>query len=112
VATQTTVLTIPAGQSLSGAVDTSNALSLYLITPAQWDAANITFQASVDAGANFFDVFTADGEAMMGMSGRLDTVNPLTVNMPKDCRLKLRSGTRASPIAQQQDRQFTIVVVT
>jgi hypothetical protein len=112
--TSTVIATIPAGQSLSNAVNVAAATSLYIITPAQWTPANLTFQFSMD-GTNFFDLFGGLNdvtEVMMGMSGRLGAISSLDVtNLPKNVgSLKLRSGSRDFPIAQEQDAQFSVVL--
>jgi hypothetical protein len=112
VATKTA--TILAGQSLSDAIDISGALQVFIVTPAVWTPANMTFQASCDAGATFYDFFTQAGEErMFGMGGRLDCVSLLDISdMPKSVQIKLRSGVRRNPVPQAQDAAFPVYVVT
>jgi hypothetical protein len=107
-------VTILAGESLSDSFDASGALQLFFIRPSVWTSANITFQASIDAGTNFYDLFAHYGdEIMMAMGDRLGAMSMLDItDFPKSAFLKLRSGTRNNPIDQAQDAVFQVGVMT
>jgi hypothetical protein len=106
--------TILAGQSLSDAFDASGALQLFIVTPAVWTSANVTFQASIDTGTNFFNLFGHLGpEIMLAMGDRLNAMTVVDItDFPKAVFLKLRSGTRNSPVVQAQDAVFQVGVMT
>jgi hypothetical protein len=114
--TATTVtVTIGAGESISNEeFGVSGALQLFVITPDEWTAANVTLLFSID-GVNFHDLFDSHGAAVMfGMSGRLDSINVVKFDfiLPPDSSMKLRSGPRENPIRQKEARTFRITVVT
>jgi hypothetical protein len=91
-------------------VDCSGATRIYLVTPAEWDGANITFQFSQD-GTSFYDLFSRDGvEVHIGMRDRLNTITELDITLLKGW-FKIRSGMRNSPVAQAADRIFQVFVV-
>jgi hypothetical protein len=106
--------TIPAGQSLSNAIDISGALSVYIGLPTVWTPANVTFQGSLDAGATWFDLFDPNHiELMMPMAAdKLGAMLQMNTSVPKFGQVKLRSGVRNNPIAQQQDAVFILYVIT
>jgi hypothetical protein len=106
VAAQT--LTIPAGQSLSGAIDLSGVQLYFIFMPDDWTPANISIQASYD-GSKFFNAINFHGgEIMIGC-------RPGTcISLPPDATLgavylRLRSGTSEDPIPQEASRVFTLV---
>jgi hypothetical protein len=107
-------VTILVGATLSDAFDASGALQLFIITPAVWTPANVTFQASIDAGATFYDLFAHLGlELMVAMGGRLNTMIQIDItDFPKAVFLKLRSGVRNNPVPQEQDAIFQVGVMT
>jgi hypothetical protein len=107
------VATILAGEWLSDAIDLSSAVQVYICTPTAWDAANVTFQASLDGGVTWFDYFGTDNnEVMLAMGGTLGTMGVLREEIPKNAQIKFRSGTRTKPVSQSADREFTVYVVT
>jgi hypothetical protein len=104
--------TIPAGQSLSAGVDCTGGTALNRIQmPAEWNAANISFQISVDNNV-YVDVFDDSGHEL------LFPVVPGTARIltaPLHVRdligwLKIRSGPRDNPIVQQANRIFTVAL--
>jgi hypothetical protein len=107
------IATILAGEFLSDAIDLSSAIQIYIGLPTDWDPANVTFQASLDAGVTWFDFFGTDNnEVMMAMGPTLGGMGVLSASIPKQAQIKFRSGTRARPVAQTTDREFTVYVVT
>jgi hypothetical protein len=87
------------------------------VTPADWDAAALTFSISPD-GVAWSDLFHA-AETSSGMWEPFETglrVVPLgsTVLLPATAEsnlgwLRLRSGTRTSPVEQSADREFSVL---
>jgi hypothetical protein len=104
-------LDIAAGQSVSdNSVDISGAISIFLVTPDDWDRANITFLFSIDNNT-FSDLFDEDGNELI-LAIRKSTIIPLSVTrMPYQGWLKIRSGTRFYPVVQSADRKFTVQIV-
>ena len=109
----TTVLTGPtiaAGQSLSSSLDVTAGFPALIMMPAAWTDAQLTFLASID-GATFSDLFTASGGELIanvipgGTALMLDEAK-----MRGLLYLKFRSGTRAAPIVQEEQRNFIVVV--
>jgi hypothetical protein len=101
--------TIPAGQSLSGAVDCSAGYLARIQMPAQWTPANLSFQISTD-GTNWVDLFDQSGnEALI-------PVVPATSRMMVEPWsqgvgwYRFRSGPRAGPVIQTADRVFTVTL--
>lgn len=96
------------GASLSTAVDLSDRRLVYIVAPAAWTAAALTFQISYD-GATFADLYDESGNEVSytliaGKSMRLPITDWLGVR-----HLKLRSGTSASPVNQGGARNFVLV---
>jgi len=88
-----------------------------LALPDAWDAAALTFQISPD-GNTYLDRHHAQqsvtGEWVSYPATILQTVPNSILLLPPDAGLnigwlKIRSGTKAQPVKQSADRQFTIV---
>lgn len=75
----TTIASIPAGQALSGVVDLAEARLCGIAVPANWTAASLTFQVSVD-GVTWLDLYDGAGPVSVPQaqlaSGRLTLVDP------------------------------------
>jgi hypothetical protein len=68
--------------------------------------ANISFQTSVD-GASWFDLFNGEEVVKLFAADRAVLIDPpIAIAMPF---LRIRSGSRQSPVAQQDDRVITVV---
>lgn len=92
--------TIADGQSLSGEVVCDGLALAAIVVPSGWDAADITFQGSVD-GTNFFNVHdeATDTEwtVQAGASRYIRLNSALTAGIR---RLKVRSGTSGAAVNQ------------
>jgi hypothetical protein len=102
---------ISAGESLSDGIDCSAGELVRLTMPGAWTAsAPLTFQISTD-GVFYNDLFT-----LSGFEVGLPVVVPgAAVIVPSDVGravvfLKVRSGTRASPVVQQDLREFAVAI--
>ena len=104
---------IAAGQSLSAEVDIGNKVLVGLALPANWSAAagGISLQASIDGGTTWNEVttvagtpyaivFTAAGAASLA-------IDPTTLRGISS--LKIRSGTKASPVNQANTVTLTLI---
>lgn len=104
--------TIPAGQSLSNAVDVTAGTLVRIRMPAQWTPANVTFQISPDnVEANFVDLWEIGGEVMIPCAPGRTVALPSEVAALREGFIKFRSGSAAQPIPQQAARDFQVVVI-
>lgn len=95
--------------SLSDAVDLGAMRLQRINMPAAWDAAGLTFQASVD-GAAFLDLHDKGGEVSVpAAAGRSIVVDQAAFRGVR--YLRVRSGTAAAPVAQLAARALTLVTV-
>lgn len=103
---QVGTVTIASGQSLSPQVDTGGRRLAAIKVPAAWTAAALTFQASVDAGVTWGDLYDDSGNevSLAITAGRMIALDALAMVLSPFRYLKLRSGTSASPVAQGADR--------
>jgi hypothetical protein len=104
-------LIIQAGESLSNFVDLTGKDIIRLTMPAGWNSANITFQISSD-GNNYNDLFTYEGTEVTMVVTTAATVVIREDSAIKNAAafLKIRSGTRAFPVPQSQQRDFVLAV--
>ena len=101
-------VTIPAGQSVSTPLDLTSLAVTMVIAPAEWTLANITFPVSID-GVNFFDF--ADAASGLKISRAIQPSTAVKVDQSYTRyahHLKVRSGPRDHPIAQEADRVLTL----
>lgn len=96
------------GASLSAAVNIGEKVAIGILMPAAWDAANMTFQGSVD-GASFSNVYDSSGNELTvtAAASRYIYLDP-TVFVGLN-QIKVRSGTNATPVVQTAARALTIV---
>src|SRR5262245_46530318 len=101
---------IPAGQSLSNAIDLGGGKLVRVTMPEQWTSANLTFQVAASEAGDYDDLFTSLGEEFM------IAVHPGTSILVSDeasrsgAWVRFRSGTHDAPIAQQADRVFSCTI--
>jgi hypothetical protein len=109
--------TIPAGQSLSNAVDCTGANRIVRINmPPEWDGAVLTFMLSPDGGV-FHDLFhvTIPGDAfhtyeVIVTPPHAGSVIVMPLDFGNDVAwVKVRSGTSGVPVVQSADRSFSFV---
>lgn len=106
--------TIPAGQSISNAVNLSDNAMTRIVMPDAWDTnAALTFQFSLDdTDANFRDVYFTDGKEIA-----LKVVPKAAVLIPQQWSLqfgylKFRSGACSKPIIQSANRTFLLAAAS
>jgi hypothetical protein len=102
--------TIPAGQSLSSAIDLSSGSAIFLHVPAEWTPAVLSFLVSpdnilwgdlVDQSSYEITIQIVPGTVM-----RSDWI-PAASGW-----LKFRSGSRHRPVSQSAARLFTLTIET
>lgn len=101
----TKTATIAATESLSGVVALGAGAPVAIQMPAGWDAADVTFQGSLD-GVNFYDLYDESIELQIAVDAdRLVSIGASPfAGIPY---LKVRSGTSDTPVAQSADRVLT-----
>jgi hypothetical protein len=99
---------IAPGESLSDALDCSAGRIIKITMPGDWTFAPITFQTSSD-GVGFNDIMKPDGREVMCtvFEGTAIIGMELITGF-----LKIRSGTRDAPVAQEAIRTFAIAIDT
>lgn len=104
--------TIPAGQSLSNAIDLSVGKAVLFHMPAAWTPAMLTFQLSPD-GTSFWNDVVDFKTKEVTLNVRPGTsINMADWTAIVSGFLKLRSGSSKGPVPQEADRMFTITVET
>jgi hypothetical protein len=103
---------IAAGESLSDGIDCTVGTLVRITMPASWTPANLTFQLSSD-GAFFNDLFDADGReiTMVVTPGAAVVLTDMDwTGKAAIAHLKFRSGTRAYPVLQDEQREFAVAI--
>jgi hypothetical protein len=109
-------LEIPPSEALSNALDCRAGRIVRLGMPSQWTPAALTFQVSPD-GQTYLDMYHTQVTtgAFVPYEVVVPTVVPGTMlSLPPDSGasagwIKVRSGTRDTPVAQQGRRTFLVV---
>jgi hypothetical protein len=108
------LITVPciirAGQSLSDICDCTAGKIVRFAMPPAWTPANLTFLLSTD-GTIWSDLFSHNREvARPVLAGTTVIIKPDEWYMPAVAYLKLRSGSRKTPIVQPVDRVFILTL--
>lgn len=108
---ETQHVVIRAGQSLSEELSLTDRKSapIFVIAPPDWTPALLTFIVKDPDHDTWHDIFDARGRELMisvypGVAYHTDPEAWLPLGTGK-----MRSGTRAHPILQEADREFTLV---
>jgi hypothetical protein len=102
-------VTIANAGSLSGAADLEGKAIAGIVMPADWTAAALTFQVSVD-GTNFKNLYNDSGSEV-SITVAADTFIRLTAEWKGIRYIKVRSGTAGVPVAQGAERQIGLVCI-
>lgn len=104
--------TVSDGESLSEAVYCEGLRLAAIVVPSGWNAADITFQGSVD-GTNWYDLHEPSGDTEVtvqaGASRYIVVADPAAYEGLM--RLKVRSGTSGTPVNQTGDVTVQLVFV-
>jgi hypothetical protein len=102
-------VTIPAGEVVSTPLDLTSQAVTMVIAPAEWTAANLSFLISID-GVNFFDLVDAASGVEIARAIQPSSAVKVDESYTRYVNyLKVRSGPRDNPIAQEADRVLTLV---
>ena len=101
---------IASGASITDAINLGGLRVFGIVIPAEWTAANLTFQASFDAGATWVNIFDKAGDefTVSASASRyviLDPIDFAAIQM-----LKIRSGMSATPVTQTALRDINLVL--
>jgi hypothetical protein len=99
--------TIAAGQSVSNVVKLFSYAVVGLTVPADWTPAVMSVIVSPD-GNEFYDLFDGTGHEFTFnvVPGAMIQIDPVLLSCA--VAVKLRSGTRDAPVAQQADCVFAL----
>lgn len=105
----TELATIAEGAALSNAVSLDGYKYFTILMPAQWTAASLTFQGSID-GTTYYNLYTDGSEVTESVAaGNAYAVNMNALAFASLKYLKIRSGTAATPVNQAAARTISIV---
>lgn len=101
--------TIPSGQPVSEWIDLGQFRICGMVMPAAWDAAVVTFDVSVDFGVTACPLFDENNAELTitVAAGRAHKLPPAA--FLGWTRVRLRSGTSASPVNQTANRVVNLV---
>lgn len=102
-------VTIAKGASLSTPLDLrGHGAPLGVVFPAAWDAAELSFQVSLD-GEYWANLYELGSEMTVpGTAGGAEPLNPATFVAWR--YLRLRSGTAGAPVAQTAARALVLCI--
>lgn len=106
--------TILNGQAMSSPVDFGSKVLCAIVIPAAWTAAALTFQASDDGGATWWNIHDSAGNEVTvpsaaAVAGRRVSVDP-SLFAGVDF-IQVRSGTSAAPVNQGANRVLLLIAM-
>lgn len=110
IGTKELTATIANAGNLSDAVELKGFSILRIAMPADWTAADLTFQVSDDGGTTFRNMYWDWGPELV-----VDAAAAITIELSPFVRLgridqiKVRSGTAGVPVAQAAERKILLV---
>jgi hypothetical protein len=113
---------ISLGTSLSAAADLAALQLQAIVMPAAWDAADLSFQISVDAGVTFNNFYIVGSGSGVGIwkRGYDELVIPVAAariigvfgfSFPKTIQIKCRSGRSSNPVNQTAARAISLITI-
>ena len=104
-------VTVSSGASLSESINLGSTRLSAIMMPADWTAADLTFQASPNSGGTYHNLYDeADAEVVVqAAEDRYIILSPDVWSGVRN--LKIRSGTSGTPVNQAADRAITLVCV-
>ena len=106
------IATIANGASISGEIDLGDKVFAGLIMPAEWTAAVITILVASESGGTFYSLYNDAGTeiSLTVAAGTAIGIADVALALAPWRFVKLRSGTAASPVAQEADRVINLVL--
>jgi hypothetical protein len=101
---------IAAGQSMTDGLNLGGLRLFGLTVPANWTAANVTFQMSADGGNTWTNMYDASGSELTAVAGASRFIAMDPANFASAQWVKIRSGSSASPVNQAQSVALGLVL--
>jgi len=104
-------ITIANGASLGDEIDVEGYTLFAIEMPATWTAANLTFEAASTSGGTFLQIVD-DGGTEVVVTASASVIIGLDAKAPELAALrfiKLRSGTKATPVNQAAARTIKLI---
>lgn len=105
----TKAVTIASGASLSSALDIHDDVVTGVVIPSGWTAANVTFEGSVD-NRTYYSLYEQDGTEVVITSAGQGYYNVELQAFLPVVFVRLRSGTKAAPVTQVDNRTLTVLL--
>lgn len=105
-------VTIPAGESVSDAVDVFSYRCIAIIMPSSWTAANLTFKVSSTLTGTYNDLYDDAGTELTALAAasRVISIDAGSGVMGPVRYLQIRSGTSGTPVVQTAARTLTLLL--
>lgn len=99
------------GESISSEIDLGYGKYFTLVMPGEWDAADLTFQASFDEGGTYQDIYDDLGSVILipAEAGQTISIVINAITFAGVRYIKIRSGTTAVPVVQTASRTIKII---
>ncbi|MDR3560479.1 MAG: hypothetical protein P4N59_03410 [Negativicutes bacterium] len=113
--TGTFTTTIQSGQPLSDEIDLGNEQLVAIQMPTGWDAANISFQASMALAANggiYQDLYNDGGNEVIvvAAASRCIAINAAALSIAPLRYIRIRSGSTGTPVNQTAARILSLIL--
>lgn len=102
--------TIASGASISSVIDLGMQRAFIVDMPAIWTAANLTFLLSFDGGATWKPFYDENGNEIVVIAAAAESIHLGDAQQwAAIWKMKIRSGTTATPVAQAAARTLKII---
>ncbi len=109
-ALDTVSFTIPGGSSMSETINVGGLRPFCLIMPSAWTTANLTFQASYDAGTTWNNLYDINGNEIVASAAASRCITMDPVPFASTQYLRVRSGVSGLAVAQGADRLIKLIL--
>jgi hypothetical protein len=103
-------ITIASGASLSNPIDLKGLRLFAIAMPPAWTAANLTFQASPDAGSTWLDLNDQNGGALTAVAAASTCISLSPAVLSAYQHIRVRSGTASTPVTQGAERTLQLIL--
>lgn len=101
---------IPDAGSITDPINLGGLRLFGVVMPADWTAANLTFQMSPDGGASWANLKDQTGNEITAVVSASDCVVVDPAHFAAMPFLRIRSGTAASPVVQSAERTIKLIL--
>ena len=103
-------VTIAANQSITEVINLGGLRLFGIELPSEWTAADLTFQISSDAGQSWSDLYSMNGDEVVGVAVASHYLSLDPLPFAPIQYLRIRSGTAVVPIVQEVERSLKLFV--